>query len=45
MLRLAITIAQGKAGNTSEKVVNKLCQIIHSLHHEKEITSKCITIY
>ena len=36
--RLPIALAQVKAGNTSENLVNEIRQIIHSLYQAKEIT-------
>ena len=38
--RLPVALTQVKAGNTSEKLLNEIIQIIHSLHHEKEFTKK-----
>ena len=38
--RLRIAFAQVKAGNTSEKLLNEICQIIYSLYQEKEITKE-----
>ena len=38
--RLPIVLAQVKAGNTSENLLNEIRQIIHSLYREKEITKK-----
>ena len=38
--RLAIALAQVKAGNTSENLHNKIRQIIYSLHRAKEIFKK-----
>ena len=38
--RLAIALAQVKAGNTSENLLNEIRQIIYSLHRSKEITKK-----
>ena len=37
---LPITLAQVKAGNTSEKLVNEIRQVIYSLYQEKDITKK-----
>ena len=37
---LPIALAQVKAGNTSEDLLNEIKQIIHSLYREKEITKK-----
>ena len=31
---------QVKAGNTSENVLNQICQIVYSLYRKKEITNK-----
>ena len=36
--RLLIALAQVKASNTSENLLNDIRQIIYSLHWEKEIT-------
>ena len=36
--RLLIALAQVKASNTSENLLNDIRQIIYSLHREKEIT-------
>ena len=38
--RLPIALAQVKAGNTSENLLNEIRQIIYSLYPEKEITKK-----
>ena len=38
--RLPIALAQVKAGNTSEKLLNEIKQIIYFLHREKEIIKK-----
>ena len=38
--RLPIVLAQVKAGNTSENLLNRICQIIYSLHWAKEVTGK-----
>ena len=38
--RLPIALVQVKAGNTSENLLNEICQIIYSLCLEKEITKK-----
>ena len=38
--RLPIRLAQVKAGNTSENLLNEIFQIINSLHQAKEITKK-----
>ena len=38
--RLTIALAQVKAGNTSENLLNEIRQIIYSLHQAKEITKK-----
>ena len=42
--RLPIAIAQVKASNTSENLVNKIIQKIYSLYPLKEIPEKYITI-
>ena len=36
--RLPMPLAQVKTGNTSEKLLNEICQILHSLYRGKEIT-------
>ena len=38
--KLPITIAQVKAGNISENLLNEIRQIIYSLHRANEITKK-----
>ena len=38
--RLPIVLAQVKAGNTPENLLNKIRQIIYSLYRVKEITKK-----
>ena len=38
--RLLIVLAQLKADNTSENLLNEIRQIINSLYWEKEITEK-----
>ena len=38
--RLPIALAQVKAGNTSENLLNEIREIIHSLYRAKEITEK-----
>ena len=38
--RLSITLAQVKAGNTSEDLLNEIRQIIYSLYRANEITKK-----
>ena len=42
--RLPIALAQVKADNTSENVLNEIHQIIYSLHRDKEVTKKYMTI-
>ena len=37
---LPITLTQVKAGNTSEKLLNEIRQVIYSLYQEKDITKK-----
>ena len=38
--RLPITLAQVKAGNNSESLLNEIKQIVYSLYRSKEITKK-----
>ena len=38
--RLPIGLAQVKAGNTSEGLLNETRQIVHSLYQSKQITKK-----
>ena len=38
--RLPITLAQVKAGNNSENLLNEIRQIVYSLYQYKEITKK-----
>ena len=38
--RLPIALAQVKAGNTYENLLNEIRQIIYSLYHANEITKK-----
>ena len=38
--RLPISLAQVKAGNTFENLLNEIRQIIYSLYRAKEITKK-----
>ena len=38
--RLPIALAQIKAGNNSESLLNEIRQIVYSLHQSKEITTK-----
>ena len=38
--RLAIALAQVKAGNNSESLLNEIRQIVYSLYRSKEITKK-----
>ena len=38
--RLAVTLAQVKAGNKSGNLLNEIRQIIYSLYQLKEITKK-----
>ena len=42
--RLPIALAQVKAGNNSESLLNEIRQIVYSLCQSKEITKKFITI-
>ena len=41
--RLLIGLAQVKAGNTSEKVLNEIRQITYSLYRTKEIAKNVCT--
>ena len=38
--RLPIALAQEKAGNNSESLLNKIRQIVYSLYQSKQITKK-----
>ena len=38
--RLPIALAQGKAGNNSESLLNEIREIVYSLYHSKQITKK-----
>ena len=38
--RLPIALAQVKAGNNSEKLLNEIRQIVYSLYQSKKITKK-----
>ena len=38
--RLPVGLAQVKAGNTSENLLNEITQIVYSLYREKEVTKK-----
>ena len=38
--RLEIALAQIKAGNTSESLLNEMRQIVYSLYQSKEVTKK-----
>ena len=38
--RIPIALAQVKAGNASEKLLNEIIQVIYSLYRTKEITKK-----
>ena len=38
--RLSIAVAQVKAGNTSENLLNEIHQMMYFLYQEKEITKK-----
>ena len=38
--RLPISLAQVKAGNNSESVLNEIRQIVYSLYQSKQITKK-----
>ena len=41
--RLRIALAQIKAGNNSESLLNEIRQIVYSLHQSKQITKKYTT--
>ena len=41
--RLTIALAQVKAGNNLQNLLNEIRQIIYSLYHAKEITKKVYT--
>ena len=41
--RLPIALAQLKAGNNSESLLNEIMQIVCSLYQSKEITKKVYT--
>ena len=41
--RLPIALAQVKAGNNSESVLNEIRQIVYSLYQSKQITKKYAT--
>ena len=43
--RLPIALAQIKAGNNSESLLNEIRQIVYSLYRSKEITKKSIQQY
>ena len=36
--RLPITLAQSKAGNNSQKLINGIRQLLYSLYHSKKLT-------
>ena len=38
--RLPVALAQGKAGNNSENLLNEIRQIVYSLYQPKQITKK-----
>ena len=40
--KLPIALAQVNEGNISEKLLNKISQIIYSLYQQKEFTKKTI---
>ena len=42
--KLSIALVLVKAGNTSENLLNEICQIIYFLYRTKEITRKYIAI-
>ena len=38
--RLPIALAQVKASNNAQSLLNEIRQIVYSLHHSKEVTKK-----
>ena len=42
--RFPTALVQGKAGNTSESLLNEIRQIIYSLYRAKEITKQLYNI-
>ena len=42
--KLLIALAQAKAGNTSENLLNEIYQILYFLYQPKKIVRKFITI-
>ena len=42
--RLPIALAQVKAGNNSESLLNEIMQIVQSLYQSKQITKKVCNI-
>ena len=40
--RLPVALAQVKAGNNSESLLNEIRQIVYSLHQSKQITNSII---
>ena len=42
--RLPIALAQVKAGNNSQNLLNEIRQIIYSLLNQKKLLKKCTTI-
>ena len=42
--RLPIVLAQAKAGNNSESLLNEIKQIVYSLNQSKKITKKKYTV-
>ena len=40
--RFQIALAQVKVGNTSEDLLNEICQIIYALYQKREISKKSI---
>ena len=43
--RLPIALAQVKAGNNSESLLNEIRQIVYSLYQSKQITKKVYNIF
>ena len=38
--RLPIALAQLKVGNTSQKLINEIRQLLYSLYHSKKLTKR-----
>ena len=44
LIRLPITLAQLKAGNNSQKLINEIRQLLYSLYGSKKLTKQSIII-